>query len=94
VLERHPEVRRAIVDYRDLIASPKRTILDVYERLGLEATVEYGDVLEREERRASDHERTYRYSLEEFGLRADEIRVRLADLFERYGWHGEESRAR
>jgi hypothetical protein len=30
--------------------------------------------------------RLHRYSLEEFGLAAGEIRARLDDLFERYGW--------
>ena len=36
--------------------------------------------------RARKHETTHRYSLEQFGLEADEIRARLADLFKRFGW--------
>jgi omega-hydroxy-beta-dihydromenaquinone-9 sulfotransferase len=85
VLDRHPDVPRAIVDYRDLVASPKRTIAEVYARLGLEMTPSFERVLDDEEQR-DVHEKTYTYSLEEFGLRDDEIRTRLADLYERFGW--------
>ncbi len=89
VLERHPEVRQAIVDYRDLIASPKRTITDLYAQLGFEVSDGFDRVLDAQEQRSRSHETTYRYSLEEFGLEADEIRTRLADLFERYDWGAE-----
>lgn len=85
-LDKHPEVRHAIVDYRDLVASPKRTIEQLYERIGFEVSPAFAAILEEQEAKSRSHEATYRYSLDEFGLRADEIRTELADLFERYGW--------
>src|SRR4029453_1434511 len=86
VLARHPEVPHAVVDYRDLVASPKLTILDVYRRLELDVSPEFDRALDEQERRSRAHETTYRYSLEEFGLARDAIRTQLADLFERHGW--------
>jgi hypothetical protein len=89
VLERHPETKRAIVDYRELVAEPKRAVEEVYARLGFPLCAGYAAVLEAEQKRARRHETSHRYSLEEFGLESTAIRSRLADLFERYGWDEE-----
>ncbi len=86
VLERHPETPHAIVDYRDLTSRPAETIERVYEQLGLEISTQYREVLLAEGKRARKHETSHRYSLEEYGLGADEIRVELADLFDRFQW--------
>lgn len=86
VLARHPEVPRAIVDYRDVVADPAATIEGLYRDLGLPLGPEYRERLLAEGKRAREHRSTNRYSLEEFGLDADAIRSGLADLFERFGW--------
>jgi omega-hydroxy-beta-dihydromenaquinone-9 sulfotransferase len=86
VLARHPETRRAIVDYRELVAEPRRTIEKVYADLALPLTPEFTAVLEAEQRRARAHETSNRYSLEEFGLRADAIREAMPELFAEYRW--------
>lgn len=86
VLARHPETRYAVVDYAELVAQPKRTVERVYAELGIPVTSAYAAVLEEEQRRARAHETRHRYSLEEFGLRSDEFRTRLAPLFERFHW--------
>jgi hypothetical protein len=86
VLERHPDVPQAIIDYRGLVASPRRTVQELYAKLGFDVSPAFEAILQREEERSRSHEVTYRYSLEEFGLERDEIRERLADMFERYGW--------
>jgi hypothetical protein len=86
VLERHPETKHAIVDYRELVAEPKRVVEEVYEKLGFPVSPGFAAALEREQRRAREHASGHRYSLEEFGLESSEIRSGLADLFERYRW--------
>jgi hypothetical protein len=86
VLARRPGTRHAVVDYRELVAEPKRTVEHVYEQLGFPISPEYAAVLDAEQRRAREHETTHRYSLEEFGLKGGDIHAALADLFERYGW--------
>ncbi len=91
-LARHPEIPHAIVDYRDLVADPAATIERVYEQLDLTLTPEYREVLLAEGKRARKHATSHSYSLEEFGLEADAIQTRLADLFERFGWDDEAAR--
>lgn len=88
VLARHPQVRRSIVDYRELVANPRATIEQVYADLGMQVSANYATVLEQEQARAKAgaHETRHRYSLDEFGLDAADIRTRLGELFERFGW--------
>lgn len=86
VLARHSETPHAVVDYRDVVADPTAAIAGVYEQLGFPVSSEYRSLLLSESKRARSHVSKHRYSLEEFGLEADAIRSRLADLFERYRW--------
>jgi hypothetical protein len=86
VLAKHPETRHAIVDYRDLVAEPKRSVAEVYEALGLPLSAGYSALLDEEQKRARRHESGHSYSLEEFGLDADAIERELAELFERHRW--------
>jgi hypothetical protein len=86
VLARHPEAPHAIVDYAELVAEPKKVVEGVYAQLGIPLTADFERALARLQERARKHETAHRYSLEQFGLEAGEIRARLADLFERFGW--------
>jgi hypothetical protein len=92
VLERHPETRFAVVDYRDLVESPRRAVGEVYEKLGMSLSPAAEKGLAEEEARSRSYRAEHVYTLGEFGLERSEIRSRLADLFERYGW-GEEPTA-
>lgn len=83
---RHPETPLAVVDYRDVTSDPAGAIQRVYDELGLEMSDAFRETLLAEGKRASGHKGAHQYSLEEFGLEADEIHQRLADLFERFGW--------
>jgi hypothetical protein len=86
VLARHPEAPQAIVDYAELVAEPKKVVERVYAQLGLAMSADYERTLAAAQERVRAHETTHRYSLEQFGLEAGEIRARLADLFERFHW--------
>jgi omega-hydroxy-beta-dihydromenaquinone-9 sulfotransferase len=87
VLEAHPETPSVIVDYRELVTDPAGTMHRVYEGIGLDM------VSAQEEALAAEKGREYRsahsYSLEEFGLEPGELRVKLAPLFERFGWESD-----
>lgn len=89
-LARHPKAPVATVDYRELVAEPRRTIERAYAELKLEMTDQFRAALQREQERARGHETEHRYSLAEFGLDDREIRARLGLLFERFGWESEE----
>jgi hypothetical protein len=86
VLAHHTEIAHAVVDYRDILADPAATIEQVYGQLSLPITSGYREVLLAEGKRARRHVSGHSYSLEEFGLDAGEIRSRLAELFDRFGW--------
>jgi hypothetical protein len=86
VLAKHPETKHAIVDYRDLVAEPKRTVAEVYAALGIPLEPGFAAQLDAEQARAQKHESGHRYSLAEFGLDADAIERELAELFARYRW--------
>jgi hypothetical protein len=86
VLSRHPGTRHAIVDYAALVADPRKAIEEVYARLGLPLTPAFDAWLAARQREATPHETGHRYDLAEFGLSADEIHARLADLFARFHW--------
>jgi hypothetical protein len=89
VLDRHPEVPHSILDYRELVADPAAAIEKVYRDLDIPMTDAFRSVLRAEKARAGGHVSGHRYSLEEFGLDADAIHDRLADLAERFGWDAE-----
>jgi hypothetical protein len=90
VLARHPSVPRAVIDYRALVAEPGATIEQVYADLGIPMSAQMQAFLAAEDAKARRHETEHRYSLEEFGLEPDEIRRRLAPLFERFGWDAQD----
>jgi hypothetical protein len=87
VLARHPEIRSCIVDYRDLVGQPATTMGRVYDELDLDMPPELAAAISAS--RGQGHETTHRYSLEEFGLDPQAIQVRLAALFDQFGWSNE-----
>lgn len=87
VLAKHPETKHTIVDYRELVAEPKRVVSEVYAALGLPLSPAYAAILDQEQARARKHESGHSYSLAEFGLDKDAIEHELAELFARYHWH-------
>jgi len=86
VLARHPDVPRAIVDYRDLVADPAGAVERIYVQLGLPMSEAFREHLLGEGKQARQHVSGHAYSLDEFGLDADAIQTRLAELFEQFQW--------
>jgi hypothetical protein len=86
VLARHPEAKRALIDYAQLTAEPRAAVEKMYAELGFDVTPEFARVLAAEEARATKHETQHRYSLEEFGLAKNELRERLAPLYAQFHW--------
>jgi hypothetical protein len=87
VLARHPETKRALVDYAELTAAPRRAVERMYGELGVDVTPELAARLAAEDARSRKHETSHRYSLAEFGLRDQQLRERVGEqLFARFGW--------
>lgn len=87
VLARHPEIRSCVIDYRDLVGDPAATMRRVYDDLDLDLPPDVAAAISAS--RGQGHETTHRYSLEEFGLDPHAIHVRLASLFDQFGWSSE-----
>jgi hypothetical protein len=90
-LEAHPEVRGAVVDYRDLVSDPGATIERIYQDLGLPMTDAFRETLSAESKRPRELRARHTYSLAEFGLEGEVIREELGDLFERFQWDADDS---
>lgn len=88
-IDRHPEIKSAILDYRELTSDPAAAIEGLYRDLDLPMSDEYREILSRERKRERKPGKKHSYSLEKFGLEADSIRKEYGDLFERFGWEDE-----
>ncbi|WP_231743506.1 sulfotransferase [Mycobacterium sp. GA-2829] len=84
VLEAHPEVPSAVIDYRDLVTDPAGTVRRAYAEIGVTMVPELDTALAAETGR--EYRSGHSYSLEEFGLEGDGIRTHLAPLFDRFEW--------
>ena len=90
-LEAHPDVKGAVVDYRELTSDPAATIEQVYQDLGLPMSDDFRECLEGEGKRERGKKSRHAYSLEEYGLEADAIKTELAGLFERFQWEADDT---
>jgi hypothetical protein len=89
VLDELPPERRAIVQYADLVADPKATVEQVYERLELTISPEFEERLAAERTRQKKYHSTNAYSLEQFGIDPEELAEWLAPVLERFGFSSE-----
>lgn len=85
-LQRHPDTKWTVVDYRDLLAQPKATVEAIFATLDLEMTPAVSSALETEQRRARPHQSAHRYGLEEFGIDEAQLKRDLRELFDRFRW--------
>ena len=92
-LDANPQVRGAIVDYRELTTDPAAAIERLYKDLDLPLNESYREFLAQQGKRERKHRTHHSYSLDEFGLEEDAIRTRLAALFERFQWEADDAPA-
>ena len=72
--------------YRDIVRDPVDAARQVYERFGMELTAEAeAGMREWHENRPQHQFGKHTYSLDDFGLRADDIRERFSAYYDRFG---------
>lgn len=78
---RHDRAQFVDVDYRDFVADPLATVGGIYDRLGtdLSADAERAMASMHAESRSGARKPAHRYTLEEFGLRAEDVDERFPD---------------
>ena len=86
VADELPENQRIIVEFRDLVADPKRVVEQIYDRFGLEISDEFDHFLEGEREAAKTFRSQHEYEPEGQGPDRERVARELADLFERFDW--------
>jgi hypothetical protein len=83
-LESAPQDSYAIVRYDDLLQDLERTVTDIYDRFGLEASPAFDQLLREEATKARAYRSKHRYSLKRLRLSRRQIVEEFADIFERF----------
>jgi hypothetical protein len=74
------------VQYNDLVAQPKQTVLKIYEQLKLETSPAFLERLENATNKARAYKSTHTYSLETYGFEKDYIYNELKFIFDEFGF--------
>lgn len=86
VLQRHPETPQIVVDYRQLVAQPRDTVLDIYRIFDLAVRPEYDRYLLSTQERERAHRPGFEYSIDDYELSVEEIESELSVFFDDYHW--------
>jgi hypothetical protein len=78
--------RYAVVRFDDLVRDAAQTVTGIYDRLGLEMSPAYAEVLDEEAEFARRYRSRHQYSLEGLGLSRERILSECADAFDRLGF--------
>lgn len=85
-LARHPEVPRAIVDYRELTARPRETAHAVYRQLGFTVGEEFDAFLRANAEREKKHHSKFEYSLGDYRITGAQLEAELGEFYRQYDW--------
>jgi len=85
--QRLPAPQWITVRFEDLIADPRGTVADIYERFGIDMSAAASDAIATEAARASQHRSRSkeRPTLRDLGLTREEVAERLREVFDAYG---------
>lgn len=83
------EDRHAFVPLAEMRKDVKRFVLDTYHHFGWDVSPGFADRLDEEAERGKGYKSRHSYSLEEFGLVAQDIRERFAEFNARFSFGGE-----
>lgn len=86
VADELPPEQQIIIEFRDLLADPKKVVEEIYARFGLEIDADFDRFLEDEREAAKSFRSQHVFDPEGQGPERAQVRRELADLFERFGW--------
>jgi hypothetical protein len=86
VVDELPESQQVVVEFRDLLADPKKIVEQIYARFGLEISDDFDRFLEEEREAAKTFRSQHVFEPEGQGPTRDRVRRELGDLFERFDW--------
>lgn len=91
VLARHPATPQIVVDYRDLTAQPRNTVLKVYRAFSMPVSEDFDCYLLAQEDRERSHSSRFEYSIDDYDLTREQIEAELPGFFNEFGWPRENS---
>lgn len=86
IVDQLPRDQSIIVEFRELLADPKRVVEEVYDRFGIEISQAFDQFLDEEREAAKTFESQHEYEPEGQGPARERVARELADLFERFDW--------
>jgi hypothetical protein len=86
VLSERPDTPQIIVDYRELVSSPKQTVESVYAALGIDMSQEYSNYLSGQEEKEKKHSSHYRYNIDDYAVTPEQIETELEAFYQQYQW--------
>jgi hypothetical protein len=86
VLAEHCDTLRYVVDYRDLVSSPKQTVESIYSALNISMSDEHSEYLSGQEEKEKQHSSDYRYNIDDYAVTSAEIEVELEQFYQQYQW--------
>lgn len=86
VLAENPQTRQFEMDYQLLTGSPREAVHAVYEALGLEVTDSFDQWLLAQAERERTHLSRFEYSLGEYRIDPEALKLEFAELYAQYQW--------
>lgn len=86
VLAQHPATPQVVVDYRELTAHPRNTVLKVYQAFNMTVSPEFDAYLRAQEDRERSHSTSFEYSIDDYELSRKQIETELPGFFDDFGW--------
>ncbi len=75
-----------VVQYTDLVANPKQTVYDIYEKFNLDVSPAFEKRLEAETSKQRTYRSKHSYSLEQYGLSEKDLMDKLEEVMIHYGF--------
>jgi omega-hydroxy-beta-dihydromenaquinone-9 sulfotransferase len=88
VLGSLPENQAVIVKFDDLVSDAEAAVQNIYNQLGLSLSEDFRKVLAVETVHARNHESDHQYSLEEMGIKPQQMAAEFADVIHKFGFEG------
>jgi len=88
VLESLPENKAVIVKFDDLVSDAEAAVQKIYNQLGLHLSEDFRKVLAVETVHARNHKSDHHYSLEEMGIKPQQMVAEFADVIHKFDFEG------
>ena len=87
-LEKDTQACYLILKFDDMVGNPQHAVEKIYDRLGIEVSPSFAEILDEETLKSKQYKSRHQYSLEAIGYTREQILHEFNDVFQR--WHFDE----